>query len=559
MNLRMNSHYSDNCGSLILQIVKEQYTERMIKTNKTYFIAMETTKSLFLKINLIVILISMITSCAPKRITLDIMPGELAEELINNPEFVKNANGENFCWHARVGLDRFVENYELTKDTKWLDAGIKYYDFLIEKMETDPDGYKGWIGVYGYDDKYWQDALVGDAILFDGILNFSVLVLEDQSLKNKYKDKANLYVEIAKKDFFEKWDKRGCWIDDGSYGTYIEFNKYLKADNLKEWLVVPGAPRAGVSHPFNKQMDVGAVCLRLYRITGDKKYRDRAEKIFFTAKSHFQYFDNHYCWNYFEPLYQGDVDLEKKVTRHGVWVHMWRSGYQAGEVEKIAEAYHYGIVFDEQDIQRIINTNLNVMWNKDKINPRFFNSNGLGADGDTTGLAGFQKAYGHSNVIKNGGELWTGLLDFDQRIRDLYELRFKNDTNSIEYLRYKKSVLVNPPSFKRKYVKGEVIVPKVNFTESKELNLATVLPHLIANEKKSIIICQSWVPGELQIDLYSTDDKKVANLYHGKIDEGLFMITWDGKDPAKKSIYRGDYKIRWTIGTGYREFPIVIN
>ena len=475
--------------------------------------------------------------------------------MINNPDFVKNANGESFCWHARVGLDQFVDNYDLTKDTRWLDAGIKYYDFLIGKMATDPDGFKGWIGVYEYDANYCQDALVGDAILMEGILNFSVLVLEDKSLKSRYQDKANSYVEIASKDFIEKWDKRGCWIDDGPYGTYIEFNKYLKSDDFKKWISAPEGSRAGISHPFNKQMDVAQVCLRLFRITGDKFYRDRAEKIFFTAKSHFQYFDNHYCWNYYEPLYPGDVDLVKKDTRHGVWVHAWRSGYQAGEVEKIVEAYNYGIVFDEQDIKRIINTNLNVMWNKDKINPRFINSNGLGADNDTSGIAAFQKAWGHSNVTKNSGELWTGLLDFDQTIRDLYELRFKNDQKSIRYLRYKNSVLANPPGFKRKYVTGEVTVPAVNFTESKELCLATVLPHIISKENKSIIICKSNVPGELLIDLYSTEGKKITNLYKGKITEGIFLITWDGKDPAKKVTYKGDYRIRWSIGSGYREFP----
>jgi hypothetical protein len=321
---------------------------------------------------------------------------------------------------------------------------------------------------------------------------------------------------------------------------------------------VPGISQFGVSHPFNKQMDAGAVCLRLYRVTGDVKYWDKAEKIFLTAKSHFQYFDNHYCWNYYEPLYFGDIDLVKKVTRHGVWVHMWRSGYQAREVEKIVEAYHYGIVFDEQDIQRIINTNLNVMWNQNKVNPRFYNSNGLGADGDTTGVAEFQKAYGHSNIIKNGGELWTGLLHFDQRIRDLYELEFKNDTNSIDYLRYKESILINIPGFTRKYAKGKIIVPNVNFTESKELNLATVLPHIITPNKESIIICQSWVPGNLQIDLYSTDNIKLHNLFQGNIKEGQFMITWDGKDPAQKLTFKGDYKIRWSIATGYREFPVTI-
>jgi hypothetical protein len=36
------------------------------------------------------------------------------------------------------------------------------------------------------------------------------------------------------------------------------------------------------------------------------------------------------------------------------------------------------------------------------------------------------------------------------------------------------------------------------------------------------------------------------------------MIRWDGKDPSGKVNYTGDYKIRWTTGSGYREFPVTI-
>jgi len=532
--------------------------ERARRELKSYFIHMKKMGLYYQMRTVGFTLLFSLTSCVRQEIKLDITPEELSENMIRNPAFVENPNGENFCWHARVGLDEFVENYELTQDKKWLDAGIRYYDFLIGKMAVDPDGYMGWIGVYGYDDRYWQDALVGDAILLEGILNFSVLVLEDQNLKKKYGGKANSYVEVAKKDFVEKWDHRGCWIEDGPYGGYVEFSKFLDKENLKEWISAPEASRVGISHPFNKQFDAARVCLRIYRITGEKFYRDRAEKIYFTAKSHFQYFDDHYCWNYYEPLYPGDVDLEKRDTRHGVWVHPWRSGYTAREVEDIAEAYHYVIVFYEQDIRRIINTNLEVMWNKDSVNPKFISSNGLGAENDTSGLAAFQKAYGHSNVTKNAGELWTGLLDFDQRIRDLYGLRFKNDTTSAAYLRYKKSVLANPPGFKRKYAQGEVTVPEVRFTESRELSMSTVLPHTVPRQGESIIICKTWVPGELRIDMYTPEDNKMCNLYRGKIGEGTFLITWDGKDPAGKEVFRGDYKIRWTFGTGYREFPIVI-
>lgn len=499
-------------------------------------------------------------SYAQETAKLDTTPDELYEKAVNNPAFETIQKGESFCWQAKGAMDQFISYYSLTKNTEWLDAGIKYYDFLIGRMDTAPDGYKGWIGPYLSDKKYWQDVLVGDALLTEGLLNFSILVLEDKTLKSKYKDKADSYVQLVEKHFAEKYDKRGTWIDDGPYGAYIGSNQFLEPGDLKKWVTRPGVSEAGMSPPFNKQMDAGLVFLLLHRATGKNAYHERAQKIYLTAKTHFQYFDDHYSWNYWEPLIPTDVDLEKKETRHGVWVHPWRSGYTAREVGQIVEAYHYGVVFDKTDIQRMINTNLNVMWNKDKVNPKFISSNGQGAEMDTTGVGAFIKRYGHSNATKNAGELWTALLDFDQTIRDLYELRFRDDKNSSAYLRYKNTHLKNPPSFERKHAKSNVKVPVVNFSESKDLYLATVLPHNIKKDQQAVIICKSWNPGELKIDLYSKKGKKLGNLYTGNIGkEKTFVYTWDGKDPATKTAYKGDYTVRWSIGDGYREFPVVLN
>lgn len=486
-------------------------------------------------------------------------PHTLAESMMSRQSLVDNAKGESFCWHARVGMDDFVSNYELTKNTEWLDAGIRYFDFVVSKLDTDPDGYKGWIGPYGYDKKYWQDSHVGDAILMTSLLDFSVLVLEDKKLTARYGEKANEYVKLAEKHFVEKYDKRGTWVEDGPYGSYIGFTKFLKPGDFSAWVYAPSVSRAGVSHPFNKQMDAAQVCLRLHRITGKKFYRDRAERIFFTAKSHFQLHDNHYHWNYYEPLYPGDIDLKRKETNHWVSVHPFRSGYQAGEVSKIVEAYHYGIVFTEEDIRRIINTNLEVMWNKDRINPEFINSNHLGPKDDTTGLASFKRAYGHSNMAKNAGQLWTGLLDFDQTIRDLYELRFKNGMNAQAGERYKKTVLANPPSFHRKYAKGGVDTPAIKFTNSAELYLATVLPHQVESGEEAIIVCKSNAPGELKVDLFSDQGKKIETLFTDSIEKNRTIVyTWDGKSPSTGKRYKGKYTIRWSIGSGAREFPVVL-
>lgn len=500
------------------------------------------------------------TSCDQKKetkVTLKANPDSVAQKAINNPAFKENPNGENFCWQAAGANRQFVSNYELTGDTKWLDAGIKYYDFLISKLIVDPDGYKGWIGEYGYDSRYLQDALVGDAILMAGFMDFCILVKENEQLKAKYGQKANELIALAKRDFIEKYDKRGCWVDDAPFGGYIGFNKYLKADNMKEWIVAPEVSRSGISHPFNKQEDVAEVCLQLFRLTGDKFYWNRAESIFYTAKAHMQYFDGHYNWNYFDPLWKGDVDLEHNTTKHFVDIHPWRAGYQAGEVGKIVLAYNYGCVFDSVDIQRIINANLKVMWNGNKANPVYISSNGKGADGDTVGLADFKRTYGHSNVKKYEGQLWTSLAPFSQTIRELSLSRYKGDTTSERYQTAKKRMMENPVSFKRKYAKQAKPIP-FGFTECKDLYCAAVLPHNIKTGEKSVIICKSRTPGNLQVDLYSKDGKLVNTLFKGKMKSEFHTMTWDGKDPANKDKYSGDYKIRWTTAGGYREFPVVV-
>lgn len=54
-------------------------------------------------------------------------------------------------------------------------------------------------------------------------------------------------------------------------------------------------------------------------------------------------------------------------------MHPYRN-YQKREVAQIVEAYHCGIAFDKTGIERILRTNLEVMWNGDRIDPKFRNS-----------------------------------------------------------------------------------------------------------------------------------------------------------------------------------------
>ncbi len=477
-----------------------------------------------------------------KEVKLDYTPNELADKMINNP-VLKNKTGEEFCWHARYGMDRFVYNYELTKNTQWLDAGIRYYDFLIGKMATGPDGYKGWIGAYMYDDKYWIDSHVGDALLFDGMLEFAVLTLADQNLKARYGEKVKLYTDLAKKHLIEKNDKRGTWKENGPIGAYISYSQYMKPGNLKEWKYGSEVTKSGLSHPFNKQGDMAQVNMRLFRLTGDKYYFEKAEKIFLRMKRQLQLTDNHYEWNYWEPFGLWDIDLEKKTTRHWVGINP-SAGYQAREVAQMVDAYHHGIVFDETDIKRLINTHLEVMWNKDREKPRFTNS-----------YIAHQKP---KEGEKATGTLWTSLMDFDQRIRDLYKVQFNAESATTpDYLYFTNVTSKTPPSFKRKYATSPVKLPEVNLTDSKDIRMAVVIPSIITKGQKAVILNHSWKPGDLEISLYSKDGKnKLQTIFTGKNTANI--IEWDAATATSGKPLKGDYRIRWALNGGYREYPVII-
>jgi hypothetical protein len=125
--------------------------------------------------------------------------------------------------------------------------------------------------------------------------------------------------------------------------------------------------------------------------------------------------------------------------------------------------------------------------------------------------------------------------------------------------RAQSDVLNNPPGFKRKFVEGSVKVPDITFSNSAELYLATVLPHQVAQDEQAIIVCKSNTPGQLTIDLYSRDGKKLEKLFTREIDKNRTVVyTWDGKSSETQKRYKGEYLIRWSIGDGYREFPVVL-
>lgn len=502
---------------------------------------------MFVKILLGCLLMFQVTSMRVDAMTAE----EVYEQVMQNSHLKVDGQvtGEGFCWHAAYSADTFVTGYLAYGDTAWLDQGVRYFDWLAGLMATGPDGYKGWIGPFIYDKKVWCDVHVGDAILVNPMLHFAEVVLKDEALRKTYGEAAHRYVALAKRDLIEKWDVRGTWHEDGPYGSYASWNRYLAPGDLSVWREID-VDKSTLSLPFNKQFDMGIASLRLWRITQEEQYRDKAERIFRLAKSRMRLVGDHLVWNYWEPT--GVWDVADGDLRHWVNVHPYRN-YQAGEIHNIVEAYHSGIVYDKTDIERMIRTNLTVMWNGDMENPKWRNSDAQGVwappPPPPKGWSG------------RAGTLWSGLMDFDATIRTLYEKNLKTGTVAEAY--YRAVTEKNAVGFGRQFVSdAEARVFDVSFSDGADLTMVAVLPTEIKAGQMAQLVSKSDVSGTLEIALYRPNGDRVAVLYDngmtGGTDgtKGVFVMHWDGSNVRGKSVSPGQYVIRWTLNGTYREVPV---
>jgi len=484
-------------------------------------------------------------------------PEEHHEKVMANPNLKVEGNitGEGFCWHGTYAADSYVTAYLASKDTAWLGQAVRYFDWLLSLMMTAPDGYRGWIGPYLGNRSLWADVHVGDAILFCPMLRFSETVLADDALRSSFGKAADRYVAEARKHLFAKWDTRGTWREDGPFGAYAGWDRFLSPEEPFEWRPRLDVRNATLSLPFNKQFDMGIAALRLHRITGESPYRERAERIFRTMKARIRHVDDYYVWNYWEPLGPWDIVPEDRTLRHWVNVHPYRD-YQAGEIHNIVEAYHSGIVFDRTDIQRILNTNLKVMWNGDLESPRWRNSNATGPWGPPPPPPG-----GHWKGW--AGTLWSALTEFDQTVRDLHERGLKPGT--ISHAFYEAVTSARPPGFAQQYAGPDDLRPfEFPFSPCSSLTMVAALPSVIQKGETTVLACKAPRSGELEIALYTPDGALVRVLHTAEPEggpsghEGITLHDWDGTDPDGQDTYGGDYRIRWTHDGEYREFPITI-
>ena len=461
------------------------------------------------------------------------------------------ATGESWAWVMNYYLGPVLRNCE-QDPANWIEETEIILNMLADKMAVAPDKYKGFIGPYIYNEtEHWCDVHVGDAILVMHMLHFSRIVDKDPVLKEKYHRSALRFINIGKKDLIEKWEKRGTFVMDGSFAGYREWNSFCKPGNMNEWYANErprGQEAEAPSLPFNKAMDMAHCMLQIYALTGEGEYKEKAEKIYNRVKAGMNPYQDAYTWNYWEPVSPEDINVHstrnERILSHWVGTHPYRD-YQDGEVSKIVYAYDMGVTFTEPDIRRLVNTNLSMMWNGDKENPEWANSDSK--------LPGYTKAPPSEAYPTTAGIYWNALSRFDSTICYL-SATARNKNNKIQNpqcvidftRRYAPSVSVSEPAWM------EGIKESAGQTE------AIVIPSVVPSGENTVILSKALAPMSLlEIYVRPLQGGTPVLITTQKMGNGvqLFYI-WDGKINGQR--VPGEYVIIWKYRDGERAYPVTL-
>ena len=322
--------------------------------------------------------------------------------------------GEEIGWLVSPFLNGFCHGYMATHDTKWIDLEADWADSVVKRAVKEPDGYLGWPKAAGAStgsvDDFYTDNELGDAMFCRPLVLLAGEINKTPALKARYGAKAYEWLKLSAQ-MFEKWNARGAWreapdVPGGGLWVVPEFGIDQKSGNFTAGYAKKGVE--GFSLPDNKQNIIAMWLVTMGDVMKKPVYTERAEKWWRVMKSRMKMravgTAKYFVWNYWD---QGGP-WDKKPNgdlKHWVGVHP-NGGYYGVDLEGIVTAYEHGLVFTREDIDRLIATNRDFMWNQQIKGAKFQRIDGGAPDARWKG---------------SPGVLWEALTPYDETLRKVFE------------------------------------------------------------------------------------------------------------------------------------------
>lgn len=316
--------------------------------------------------------------------------------------------GEEIGWLISPFLNGFYYGYLATGQERWVAMLVDWADAWIGRQVKDPDGFPSWPKDGGTSTTVMPDLYIdnqlGEAMALRPIVLMASVILRTPSLQERYGQKANGYLEFAGQ-IFRKWDARGCWRQVQGGGVWVVPPFGI---DKTTWTWTDGYQRRfvdGFTMPANKQNLIASWLIAMYQATSDQVYLQRAKAWWQVMRSRMRVRQERFLvWNYWDPAGPWDYKPDGS-PRHWVGVHP-NGGYYAIDVQGIVTAYEHGLVFSRQDLEMLIATNRDFMWDGNLYPATFRRIDGGPVD---------------QRWKDSPGLLWTALVRYDQTLRRVFE------------------------------------------------------------------------------------------------------------------------------------------
>jgi hypothetical protein len=320
--------------------------------------------------------------------------------------------GEELGWLVSPFLDGYYYGYLATRDAKWIERLIDWADSCIKRAVKEPDGYLGWPKVSDETEGFDYDSMLGEAMLLRPIVLMADEILKTPALAAQWRGKAQGYLELAERTF-EKWDSRDSWRDCKVGGLWVV--QYFGIDRSSgQWTEGYARRRTeAFSHPDNKENLITLWLITMFDVTKKAVYQERCEKWWQLMKSRMKTREEgkYFVWDYWDPAGPWDYKPDGS-SKHWVGVHP-NGGYYAVDLEGIVAAFEHGLVFSRTEIDRLIATNRDFMWNQQMAGAKFQRIDGGQPD---------------PRWKDSPGVLWEALIPYDATLRKIFVANHRPDT-----------------------------------------------------------------------------------------------------------------------------------
>ena len=315
--------------------------------------------------------------------------------------------GEELGWLVSPFLNGYYYGFLATRDAKWLERLIDWTDACLKRAVSEPDGFPGWPkgdGGGGESKEYQADSLLGEAMLLRPVVLATAEIRKTAALRERFGEKAESYLKFAEQ-IFQKWDARDCWREVKAGGLWVVPAFGIDRQTGQWSGGYETRKSTGFSNPDNKENHIARWLLAMHDATGQKVYRERAAQWFRLMKSRMKTVaeGKRFVWHYWEPAGPWDYKADGS-PKHWVGVHP-NGGYYGIDVEAIVTAFEHGVVFDRADLDRLIATNRDFMWNQQVTGARFQRIDGGQPD---------------PRWKNSPGVLWSALVPYDATLRKIF-------------------------------------------------------------------------------------------------------------------------------------------